>query len=103
MTTPGSDRLDGNPGGNAWPWRPTILYRTITGLFQRATARTAGPAPGTNWPSTSTLDEVTCLAEDLSVELTGPDGKKYTLSDMVVFNFCKAKGWNISDDGTLTA
>lgn len=102
MSTPGSDRLDGSSGGGAWPFRPTELYRVVTGLFQRATKRTAGPPPGTPWDSPSTLDEVTCLAEDQSVVLKGPDGVEYSLSDMIIYNFAKAKGWNVSATGQLS-
>lgn len=90
MTTPGSDRLDGKP---QWTWRPTTLYRKVTDSLQRATKRTGGPKPGDPWDSTSTLDEVTCLAEDLSVVYVAPDGKEYTLSDMVIELFKSAKGF----------
>lgn len=102
MSTPGSDRLDGGAGGRAWPFRPTELYRRVTGLFQRATKRTAGPPPGQAWDSASTLDEVTCLSEDQSVVLAAPDGKEYSLSDMIIYTFAKAKGWNVSETGQIT-
>jgi hypothetical protein len=96
MTTPGADRLDGVPEGGAapWPWRPTALYRHVKGSLDRAVKRTAGPLPaGTEWDSTSTLDEITCLAELLTVVYDAPDGNSYTLADMVIENFKAAKGF----------
>ncbi|QDH91711.1 hypothetical protein SEA_PHRAPPUCCINO_33 [Mycobacterium phage Phrappuccino] len=79
-------KLDGRnaDSGAVEPHRPVQLYRKVTDSGQRTTARTGGPKPGQPWNTPSALDELTVLAEDLSVVYVDPSGKEWTLSDMVI-------------------
>lgn len=85
--TPGADLLNGRPtGGQPWPFRPLTLFRKVTGPFQRANSRAvgAGPDSGQPWPTSSTVDAVTCLSEDLSQVYTDSKGREHTIGDMVI-------------------
>lgn len=86
-------KLDGrNPDTNGIePHRPVTLYRRVMDSRQRATARTAGPRPGTPWSTPSILDEITALAEDQSVVYVDEQGVDWTLSDMVIEIFKKVR------------
>jgi hypothetical protein len=85
--TPGADLLNGGEAGKpSWPFRRTTLFRKVTGPFQRANSRPvgAGPDSGQPWPTASNLDEVTCLAEDLSQVYVDAKGTEHTIGDMVI-------------------
>lgn len=92
MADPGVDALDGRTNNSVLPWRPVELYRKVKDSRQRATVRKAGPTPGAPWATPSTLDEITCLAEDLSVVYVAPDGSEWTVSDMLIEVFKAVKG-----------
>lgn len=92
--TPGADQLNGRIGGGApWPWRPVTLFRKVTGPFQRAHSRGvgAGPDSGTPWNTPSTIDQITCLSEDLSQVYVDPAGKEHTLGDMIIELYIKSQ------------
>lgn len=85
------DGPDGPADGGIPPWRPVRLYRHVTDSQDRAVARTNGAA-AEEWNTPSTLDEVTVLAEDLTVVYVDPAGQKWTLADMVIELFKAHKG-----------
>ena len=92
--TPGADQLNGRIGGGApWPWRPVTLFRKVTGPFQRARGRAvgAGPDSGQPWGTPSTIDQITCLSEDLSQVYVDPKGKEHTLADMIIEMYIKSQ------------
>lgn len=115
MYDPGQAALDGRANGavstpngtviqdgQVLPWRPVKLYRPVTGAGDRGVARNSGPlglagqggpAAGTTWDSPSTLDEITVLAEILTVQYVDPTGKEWTVSDMVIELFKWLKGF----------
>lgn len=102
---PGQRALDGRANGAAdvgdgvviqdgqeLPWRPVELYRRITRSRDRDARRgrgtlgatKGGPKPGTPWRTTSTLDQITVLAEDATKMYVDAEGNDWTLHDMVV-------------------
>lgn len=91
--TPGADQLNGQTGGKAWPWRPVVLFRKVTGPFMRAHGRPpgAGPDSGQPWATPSVIDQITCLSEDLSQVYVDPAGKEHTMGDMILELFIKSQ------------
>lgn len=115
MEDPGQAALDGRANGPVatqngtviadgavLPWRPVWLYNTVTDSQNRTVARNAGtlgaagqggPLAGTKWDTPSTLDEVTVLAELLTVQYQDPNGKVWTVPDMIIELFKAHKGF----------
>lgn len=92
-TDVGQAALDGTTtDGDVLAWRPVVLNRRVTDSRQRATARTAGPKPGDEWSTTSTLDECTVAAED-QVVYVDPNGLDWTPNDMLIEVFKALKGF----------
>lgn len=103
---PGMDMLNGRSTGDTQlggglvvhndqvlPWRPVELYRKVKAAGDRLVARNrgslgaagkGGPQAGVPWDTPSTLDQITALAEILTVVYTDPAGKDHTLSDMII-------------------
>jgi hypothetical protein len=73
-------RLDGRNADTSGilPWRPTVLYREYSPGDPKG-IRTGGPTPGQPWSTPSALDELTVLAEILTVTHNGK-----TLADMII-------------------
>lgn len=89
MATPEQWALGKLDGRNAdtnqpEPWRIVQLYRRVTGTGQRTKAR---PESGKQWTTSSILDEITVLSEDLTVVYVDGDGKEWTVGDMIVAIF----------------
>ena len=79
--------------GQILPWRPVEHYRRVQDSRDRKVARNrgplgaagqGGPPAGTSWDTPSTLDDVTVLAELLTVSYVDADGTDWTLADMVI-------------------
>jgi hypothetical protein len=79
--------------GQVLPWRPVKLYRPVKDSRDRSAARNSGslgaaglggPPAGTMWDTPSTLDQVTVLSEDATKVYVDPQGKDWTLHDMVL-------------------
>ena len=87
-------KLDGRNAdtGQPEPHRPVELYRRVTDSRQRPVPRTGGPRPGKPWLTPSTLDQVTCLAEDQSIVYVDPDGVEWSLADMIIEIFKAVRG-----------
>ena len=88
------NKLDGpdSQNGQVPAWRPVTLYRHVNDSQDRNIARTNSPA-GEEWNTPSTLDEVTVLAEDLSVVYVDPSKTEWTISDMIIELFKAHKGF----------
>jgi len=65
------------------PWRPVTLNRTVTDSQDRNIPRTNSPA-AQPWNTPSTIDQVTVLAETLTVVYKDPNEQLWTLSDMII-------------------
>ena len=70
-------------GENVPVWRPITLYRNVTESQDRNVPRTNLPA-AQPWNTPSTLDQVTVLAEDLTIVYQDPQGGRWTISDMII-------------------
>lgn len=79
--------------GNVLPWRPVWLYKEVTDPQDYSVARNSGSlgaagqggptAVTTMWDSPSTLDQVTCMSEDITKVYKDPTGGLWTLRAMV--------------------